>query len=328
MSEKRFSFGSLARLLLTIGLTAYLLATSDPSAIGTALWGVDWRWIWIAIALALLDRVLMALRWIWLLAPIDRVAMPPMRVVMRVFFVSTFVGTFIPSGLGGDAVRSWQLAKTGVPMAQSVASVLMDRVLGIVGILVASSLSVLLYSALISNHIVATIFAATMAGSLVALSMVYSETCAGVGKTLCRLIPFKRLADKIAGLIDALLAYRRHHGAVTLVLIASVGVQFLRVIQAWCLGLSLGLAAPLLQYIAFVPLIVLIMQLAPVINGLGASQFAFVWLFGIGGTPEAPAFALSILFVALGFVGIIPGAVLFATGATGRGGTAKTSEPR
>lgn len=328
MSEKRFSFGSLARLLLTIGLTAYLLYTSDPSAIGAALSGVDWRWIWIAIALAFVDRVLMALRWIWLLAPIDRLAMPPMRVVMRVFFVSTFVGTFIPSGLGGDAVRSWQLAEQGVPMAQSLASVLMDRVLGIVGILVASSLGVLLYPTLINNHLVATIFVATIAGALVALTMVYSEACADVGKRLCRLIPFKRLADKIAGLIDALLAYRQHHGAVTLVLIASVGVQFLRVIQAWCLGLSLGLTAPLLHYIAFVPLIVLIMQLAPVINGLGASQAAFVWLFGFGGTPEAPAFALSILFVALGFVGIIPGAVLFVTGAAGHGGTAKTSERR
>jgi hypothetical protein len=103
-----------------------------------------------------------------------------------------------------------------------------------------------------------------------------------------------------------------------------VGVQFLRVIQAWCLGLSLGMTAPFIQYIAFVPLIVLIMQLAPVINGLGASQWAFKWLFGIGGTAAAPALALSILFVALGFVGVIPGAFLFAT----RGDTAKTSGSR
>ncbi len=110
----------------------------------------------------------------------------------------------------------------------------------------------------------------------------------------------------------------------TLVLLGSVGVQFLRVIQAWCLGLSVGMTAPFIQYVAFVPLIVLIMQLAPVISGIGAAQGAYKWLFGIGGTAPAPALALSILFVALGFVGVIPGAFLFAR----RADTAKTSEPR
>lgn len=325
MAEKRFSVGSFLRLALTVGLTVYLFYTSNPREIGGALAGVDWRWIWAAIGLALVDRVLMALRWIWLLGPIDRAALPPMGVIMRVFFVSTFIGTFLPSGLGNDAVRTWQLSAEGVPMPQSLASVLMDRVLGIVGILVASALGLVLYPSLVHNRTVAAIFLATIAGSVAALSMVYSEACARLGKRACRFIPIKGIATRIDGLIDALLAYREHHGAVTLVLAGSVGVQFLRVIQAWCLALSLGITAPLIQHIAFIPLIVLIMQVSPTVNGMGASQWAFGWLYGIGGTTAPAAFALSILFVALGFVGIVPGMILFAMR---RGGTARTSAPR
>lgn len=325
MADKRFSAGSLFRLLFTIGLTAYLLYKTNPRDIGLALAGVDWRWIWVAIALVFADRLLMALRWIWLLAPIGRAAMPPMRAIMRIFFVSSFVGSFIPSGLGGDAVRSWQLGQAGVPMSQSIASVLMDRVLGIVGILVASTLGLVLFPELAGNRIVTTIFLITTAASVLALSMVYSETCARLGKRVCRFIPIRGVADKIDRLIDALLAYRQHHGAVTLVLVASIGVQFLRVVQAWCLGQSLGMAAPFVHYIAFVPLIVLIMQLAPVVSGIGASQWAYEWLFGIGGTPAAPAIALSVLFVALGFVGVIPGALLFVKK---RDDTARMSESR
>ena len=39
---------------------------------------------------------------------------------------------------------------------------------------------------------------------------------------------------------------------------------------------------------------------------------AFVWFFGRIGVPQAEAFALSVLFVALGVVGNLPGGLLYA----------------
>jgi hypothetical protein len=60
------------------------------------------------------------------------------------------------------------------------------------------------------------------------------------------------------------------------------------------------------------------------INGLGTSQAAFVWFFGRAGVASPPAFALSVLFVALGVVGNLPGAILYAVrglpSAVGRAG--------
>ena len=55
---------------------------------------------------------------------------------MRVFFVSTFVGTFLPASIGGDAVRSYGVTKLNVGKAEAVASVLMDRILGVASVLV------------------------------------------------------------------------------------------------------------------------------------------------------------------------------------------------
>ena len=54
------------------------------------------------------------------------------------------------------------------------------------------------------------------------------------------------------------------------------------------------------------------MLLPVTILGLGTSQAAFVWLFGAAGVPTAAAVALSILFVALGVVGNLPGGILYA----------------
>ena len=55
---------------------------------------------------------------------------------MRIFFVSTFVGTFLPASVGGDAVRAYSLAKLNVGGGDAVASVFMDRMLGVASVLV------------------------------------------------------------------------------------------------------------------------------------------------------------------------------------------------
>jgi uncharacterized membrane protein YbhN (UPF0104 family) len=84
----------------------------------------------------------MAWRWVLLLRPLTADAPPPLGAVMRVFFISTFVGTALPS-VGGDAVRALSLRRHAVPGATAVASVAMDRALGVVVILLLGLASLL-----------------------------------------------------------------------------------------------------------------------------------------------------------------------------------------
>ena len=42
---------------------------------------------------------------------------------MRIFFVSTFVGTFLPASVGSDVVRAYAVGEEGVPLPMAVASV-------------------------------------------------------------------------------------------------------------------------------------------------------------------------------------------------------------
>jgi uncharacterized protein (TIRG00374 family) len=119
--------------------------------------------------------------------------------------------------------------------------------------------------------------------------------------------------------LTALRAYDRHRGVLLVVLVASVSVQLLRIVQAWLLGRGLGIEASLVVYFAFVPVILLVMQLPVTVSGLGTSQWAFQALFARAGVAAAPAVALSLLFVALGVVGNLPGAMIFAMRGRGRG---------
>jgi hypothetical protein len=96
--------------------------------------------------------------------------------------------------------------------------------------------------------------------------------------------------------------------------VLSIGVQVLRVLQAYCLAESLAIRQPLALYFGLIPLITLVMQIPITIGGLGTTQYAFERLFGYAGVAAPAAVALSILFLALGTAGNLPGGLIYMLG--------------
>ncbi len=302
-----------ARAAVAAGLTGYILWKSHPREVLVALTGADWRFIAIAVPLVLVDRALMAYRWVVLLCIIDPAERPPFIEVIRIFFVSTFVGTFLPASIGGDAVRAYSMSQLRVRGSDAVASVFMDRMLGVASILVMAAVGLMLARDLAGNFAILLSLAAAAVACVVTLAVVFSE---GAARTLSALLVPMPAALRHAGdrVIESIRRYAAHHGRLANVLAGSIAVQILRIVQAYFLGLGLAIALPLPTYFAFIPLILLVMLLPVTFNGIGTSQYAFFWFFGRAGVPAASAFTLSVLFVALGAVGNLPGGLLYAFG--------------
>ncbi len=257
----------------------------------------------------LIDRALMAYRWFVLLRPLERERLPPFGVILETFFVSTFLGTFLPGSIGGDAVRAYSLSRHGVPLGDSMASVFVDRMLGILSLLLMALLSLSLARDLGSDRAILAGLAAAAFACAVAAMLVFSSAAEARFEALVARVPRESIRRVPSQILGSLRRYAHHRRALILVLVASLAVQILRVIQAYYLGAAMGLAQPLSIYFAFVPLILLVMLLPVTVNGIGTSQAGFVWLFARVGTPAPEAFVLSVLFVGLQFVGNIPGAV-------------------
>ncbi len=308
--------GRILRPLVAALLTGYVLYRANPAAVLSAGAQTDLRWIGAAISLVVLDRLLMAYRWIVLLCPIDAADRPPLLSVLRIFFVSTFAGTFLPASIGGDIVRAYALSKLRVEPGQAMASVLMDRLLGVVSILVVGAAGLLLARTgdIASTRAISLSLLVGAGLSLSAASVIFSQRAAELAQAIAARMPVPAVRQIGGGLTRATRAYGAHHGELALVLAGSIAVQALRIAQAWCLGKALGIDAPLSLYFGLIPLILLVMLLPVSINGIGTSQMGFVWFFGRAGVPEPQAFALSVLFVALGIVGNLPGGLLYAFG--------------
>lgn len=309
----RASLAVLARLAVAAGLTAYILWSIEPGDALKALARADWRWLAAAVALVLVDRALNAYRWLVLLRPIAATR-PPLSVILRIFFISTFVGTFLPGTVGGDAVRSVALSRYGVGMADSVASVLADRVFGALSILLVGAAAAAFAPASVPPWLPSASAAVAIVASVVVALGLFSGSAEHLAQSLLQRWTRGKILSAGSSLLQSLRRYGHSSGALLNVLGGSVAVQLLRVVQAWMLGLALGMTLGPAAYFVYIPVILLIMLVPITINGIGTSQAAFVWLFAASGVAEADAFALSVLFVGLGVVGNLPGGILYATG--------------
>jgi uncharacterized protein (TIRG00374 family) len=308
--------GRFVRLAIGLGLTVWLFLEADPSRIAQAFSRAKFTWIIWAITLVLVDRALMAYRWLLLLRAIEPGRTLPFRSVMRVFFVSTFLGTFLPASVGGDAIRTLALARLDVPAADAFASVVVDRLLGVLSVLLMGAGGLIVIRNLLDTWaLVSTgaVTAAAIAGSLLLLFDSRILTGMVTWLTARHLAGVERIAVRALG---AIRQYGEQRRTLAMVLTASVVVQVLRTLQAWCLGQALGLPISVVWYFAFIPVIVLIMTLPISVAGLGTSQLSFQLLFAMAGVASAEAWALSILFLALGLIGNLPGGWLFMTGDT------------
>ncbi len=299
------------RIAAAIVLLAAALWYAGPAQVWAAARSADWRWIGAALLLVAVDRAIMAQRWIALIRAILGRTAPATRGIVRAFLLSSYLGTFLP-GVGGDAVRTYSLNRLQVPVADAFASVFVDRFLGIISTLIMAALGVFLARDLLQDRAVVFGLVAMAGICSVAAALVFSARVEALSLEVARRIGWQRLERLTEGAVTGLRQYAQHHGALAMVLGSSLVVQVLRVLQAWCLGRALGLILPVITYFALMPILLLVLLLPISINGIGTGQVAFVALFARVDVASADAFTLSVLYLALGAAGNLPGGLLYA----------------
>ena len=181
--------------------------------------------------------------------------------------------SFLPS-VGGDIYRAYSLSRHEVRLAESAASVLMDRVLGVLSIVMVGAIAVRVRAATRRPGDRAAAWPASPARLAASRSR-----CSAIVPRRWRTALSMRLPSATAphggmSLTDAMRRYSHHH----LELVAraarfGAACRPLRVVQAYCLGRALAIDAAagyLLRCSSRSSM--LVMQLPITISGLGTSQ--------------------------------------------------------
>lgn len=291
----------LVRVAITAVILALLAMGIDMRASAHAIADIDLRYLGAVLLLVMVDRAVMIVRWIILLRargiPVSN------GEAARLFLVSSFVGSFLPAGIGADAARAYGLARDAATGSDAVASVAVDRLLGVLSLVVLAIVGVLAWMPEGRSDW-------RIAGAIVAVAI----ACGAVfwaNELLRWIIPNHRhgrfFTRRLLKVTDAVGRYRDHRGALLHVMAWSIVVQLLRVTQAYLLGLGLGMAVPYGYFLLFMPLGLLMLLLPISISGFGVPQGVIVWLLRPVGVPDVQSFALSTLIVLTGLAGNLPG---------------------
>jgi glycosyltransferase 2 family protein len=260
------------------------------------------------VALQLVNTGLKSYKWQRLLAA-DGIRITQTEAFAS-YMVGTFFNLFLPSSMGGDAVRAVDTARRSGRALATVTSVAADRVLGFTAI-GAVGLVALASGAASALEAHERLFAALLYIGVAAVSVVaFTPWPLRLGR-LVGLDRWPKLARVVAGVGESLAAYRRDGRLAELALL-SIAAQCIVVAVVWMIGRSVGVAASLPYYFVAVPLVSLVESLPFTIYGIGVRDVSYVYLFGLVGEPEEKVLALSVLYVLLTVLYSLLGGVVFA----------------
>jgi glycosyltransferase 2 family protein len=296
-------------LIPKIGITAVLLyflaARIDSNKLIHLFGQVAHGYLLAALMLQSSAFILGSVRW-WLLirATDPEIAFRPL---VPSYFLGLFANNFLPTGVGGDAVRTAHLHLLGYRLHALVSSAFMDRLIGLIVVLVLGG----------TAFQFAGIFSLDTDGRwgvmIALLAMVFPVALLftpAIGRWLDELSQ-RHHSGRIGRFLveTALLVHQyRCHGLLLANALAMTVVLQSLVIGAYImLALGTGLDLPVITFFALIPIVVLASNLPISLGGLGVREGVLVALLVVVGVDEQQAISLSLLYLIINWIATLPG---------------------
>jgi uncharacterized membrane protein YbhN (UPF0104 family) len=251
---------------------------------------MDWIPFAAALLLLLSGSLVRAYRWGALVWALD-VDVSWWRLV-SLYFVGAFFGQFLPSGVGGDAVKMYELSRDDHKASAAISSVLVDRFLGLF-VLFAMALVALVGGYRLVEPRVRIFIGAVFVGSLVGVGLVAQRTWIeawgqrlGIGHLLGRI---KILRELYASL------HEYGPAALSRAIGASVVWNLILVMGYYLLALAVGIQLSVWHFFLFVPIISALLMV-PSLGGLGIREASTTYLFTQAGVIEPKAVAMALAY--------------------------------
>jgi uncharacterized protein (TIRG00374 family) len=307
----RGGVGRWLKPLVSLSLYALIFRFTDLDAIVARVTSARLEYVAAGVLIYAGGQALSAWRWQLLTRPLG-LSVGYWRLA-SFYFIGMFFNLFLPTIVGGDAVKAWLLARETRSVARSTMSVFMERNVGLLALLTIATVAAwwappVEVLGLPLLPLTMLLFAGFVAVNLVLLS----RPAYTLADRLIAATPLARFRPRAASLYDAIAHYASAPREVLLSIAASFAFQGVVIAVVFLNALALHHDFPLTAVAVFVPLISLGGMLPVSVNGLGVREALYILLFGrIGATTEL-AVALALLYLAVTFAASLPGGVLYA----------------
>ncbi len=297
---------------ISIGLLAYLIYIADPEKIFQVLNKIWFEggliYLTVAAVLFLISLVVLSLRWQILVRGYG--IKIPTSSLFKYYLIGLFFNNFLPTGIGGDVLRIYNLVKDTGDRTISFASVITERLLGITSTLILTIVSITILQDKFENNLLLYLVLMMMAGVILFFIMAFSKKLESPIEVICNKITVLRLGERIQKFLDAIRFYENSKIIYLKILFVSLISQILIITKTFFLANALGIDVAYEYLFLVVPITFLLMML-PSINGIGFRDGGYVVFLAYVGISKAEALSLSFLTLLIPMLISIGGGILF-----------------
>ncbi|RPI77500.1 MAG: UPF0104 family protein [Desulfobacteraceae bacterium] len=300
-------------LLLKIGVTAgllgWVLRNVDFSNTVGVLKQIGFYWLIIPLLLQCSGYGLACYRW-WLLLRYARANVSYFQ-VKPIYYIGLFFNQFLPTGYGGDLVRTYSLYKQGLDLGTLLGSAIMDRLFGFLVVILAAITGLFLNQSLYGHGYLFIAVHVLLAFIILFFVLLFwSRGYALLHRLLAHLSRFHAI-QVVIRVLELCRHYSRSSKLLVQVLALSFILMLIDIGIFVFIGRLLGINVPVMAYMAVIPISFLAACLPVSLGGLGVRESALVLLFVSVGAGRQAAVLLSFLYLFILWSSVAPGALIF-----------------
>ena len=288
---------NILKLLITIVIFYYLFQQVDFSTLLNLLLTSHPEWIIVALLMQLASTVLAAFRWFQISQLL--VFKEKFFFYVQSYFKGSFFNQVLPSSIGGDAVRILDLTQKGYDKKEAFYGVFVDRVVGLVGLLVLNLIASILFFGIFDEDFSLLIIGISSLSILGFVSLFHLHRI-----TFLKKYKFLNLFVRLANRLNHLYASRKlllqHIGI-------SVVVHLFSILTMYSITLALGLELSFQTLLIALPPVFLLTIVPISLAGWGIREGAMVGIFMLIGADQTKVLAMSITYGLLLIVSALPG---------------------
>lgn len=299
------------KILVTVAIFAFLLTRINLQLVWSIIAHANAALLLAAFGMYCVALGIGVLKWQILVRAQDIHA--SFRALLSYSLMGLFFGNILPSNIGGDVIRAYDLARVTKGREEAAAiSVLVDRLMGLFAFFSAAVVTAFLATLMLAQaqtleriEVVTVIMASAFMALCAAL---FSRRVAQRTKFIFEIGPLQKLKPTAQNVYRALQVYRFRYGALAANVLLSMAIVVITAFVWYLIGLAVGITnVSFFTYLLFNPLIAFLLLIPISFNGLGAKEAIVIFFFGLVGVPEANALAMSLLFHVIIVVTSLPG---------------------
>ena len=299
------------KFFVSISLLGFLLFFAEPARIVESASKITPITYLLAVFLYFIAHAINSAKWHLLLPEVSFLTL------VKFNFVGAFYSLILPGQISGEIAKTWRLARGNQIAEQVAASVFIDRMTGIIALLVLALIGASLSKSDAAGFILLPCAIAVVILFL-SLFLMRVPTVQNLVRSLLEWMiePFPMLHNqlpKALRLVEHLVHYSHAH--LNLVLAIFLGIIFQAAVTANAVLFSHSLGANIGIFdLAWVMCIISLMVFLPItISGIGVRELGFVGTLSLFGIDISTAITLSLLLFSLQLVGAALGALFELT---------------